>query len=211
MSQYHPAPPPPPPPPPQPQPYAYWLPASPEEPEQVSVLKLFYNSDQWRSQSHHTKELWEEGMRTQLGQEGGEAQETVSFVDVRRVLAGQKTWEKLDDSFSQRELPALSLPLSLPLPLPLTFEHTQHHIAVLHAGAVEGHDGVRAQGEGGGQSGHQVEGLGQPLARQLPGLHGGDVAGPVLVLLVRLGGAGGQGGGGTPCARGSCRCRCWAG
>lgn len=60
---------------------------------------------------------------------------------------------------------------------PLTFQHPQHHVPVLHPGPVQGHGGVGAEGEGGRQRSHQVEGLGEPLARQLSGLDDGCESG----------------------------------
>ena len=59
----------------------------------------------------------------------------------------------------------------------LTIQDSQHHVPILHTGPVEGHRGVRAQGEGNSQRGDQVEGLGQPLAGQLSGLDNGGETG----------------------------------
>lgn len=58
-----------------------------------------------------------------------------------------------------------------------TFQDSQNHIPVVHTSSVEGHGAVGAQREGAGQRGDQVEGLGQPLPGQLPGLDDGSVTG----------------------------------
>lgn len=47
-----------------------YLSASPQEAEQVSVLQLFHHCNQRSSEWDHPEELWQEGMRPQLGQKG---------------------------------------------------------------------------------------------------------------------------------------------
>ncbi len=70
-----------------------YLSASPQEAEQVSVLQLFHNCNQRSSKWDHTKKLWQERMRSQLGQEGCKTQEAVSFCGISRVCKGQE-WER---------------------------------------------------------------------------------------------------------------------
>ncbi|TNN81132.1 hypothetical protein EYF80_008788 [Liparis tanakae] len=50
-----------------------------KEAEQVSVLQLFHHCNQRSSKRDHPEELWQEGMRPQLGQKGRKFQEAVSF------------------------------------------------------------------------------------------------------------------------------------
>lgn len=67
-----------------------YLSASPQEAEQVSVLQLLHDCHQRSPKRHHTKEFWQEGMRTQLGQEGCKVQEAVSLGGVGRVWNRQR-------------------------------------------------------------------------------------------------------------------------
>lgn len=68
----------------------WYLSASPQEAEQVSVLQLLHDRHQRSPKRHHAKELWQEGMRPQLGQEGCKVQEAVSLSGVGRVWSGQR-------------------------------------------------------------------------------------------------------------------------
>lgn len=63
----------------------------------------------------------------------------------------------------------------------LTVQNSQHHVPVVHTGPVEGHGGVGGQGEGSRQRVDQIEGLGQPLTRQLSGLDDGGETGLKLL------------------------------
>lgn len=84
-----------------------------------------------------------------------------------------------------------------------TFQDSQHHVPVFHARPVERHGAVGAQREAAGQRGDQVEGLGQPLPRQLPGLRDGGEAGLERLLL-----GGGRGRGFDGRGRGSSASEC---
>lgn len=66
-----------------------YLSAPPQVAQQVSVLQLLHDRNQRCSERDHAKELWQEGMRPQLGQEGRKAQEAVSFCGVCRVCEGR--------------------------------------------------------------------------------------------------------------------------
>lgn len=65
-----------------------YLSASPQEAEQVPVLQLFHHCDQGSPKWDHAEELRQEGMRSQLGQEGCKAQEVVPLCGISRVCTG---------------------------------------------------------------------------------------------------------------------------
>lgn len=62
-----------------------YLSASPQEAEQVSVLQLLHDCHQWSPERNHTEKFWQEGMRSQLGQEGCKVEEAVSLGGVGRI------------------------------------------------------------------------------------------------------------------------------
>lgn len=90
-------------------------------------------------------------------------------LDMIRTTEGGK-WKRMLTFNRVTNTPAMKFSVSL---IPLTFENPQDHIPVLHPGPVEGDTGVGAHGESSGQRGDKVEGLGQPLAGQLPGMGNG--------------------------------------
>lgn len=71
------------------------LSAPPQEAEQVSVLQLLHHRHQRSSQGNHTQKLRQEGMRAQLGQEGGEAQEAVAFGGVGVVFRKENVLDQI--------------------------------------------------------------------------------------------------------------------